>query len=140
MLIRTMKIFRHLLVLYKVEDCLVYATSAFRDAANGEKILDDIRRKTRMEIRIISGEEEARIIHDDFHAPGIINKLIRLTDSDDENGTELSVEALDSLYRQMSGMSIDELMEKYDLRESRADVIVHAARLFLMVAEKLCQP
>ena len=70
MLLRTMKIFRHLLVLYNVEYCLIYAISAFRDASNGAKILNDIKKKTKMEIQIISGEEEARIIHDDFHAPG----------------------------------------------------------------------
>ena len=63
---------------------------------------------------------------------GNINKLIRLTD---RKSTELSVDTRDSLYHQMSGLTVDELMEKYDLKESRADVIVHAARLFLTVAE-----
>lgn len=62
MLLRTMKIFRHMLVLYNVEYCLIYAISAFRDASNGAKILNDIKKKTKMEIQIISGEEEARII------------------------------------------------------------------------------
>ncbi len=70
MLIRTMKIFRQLLVLYNVAEYQIYATSAFRDARNGESVLREIKKKTKLEINIISGEEEARIIHDDFHASG----------------------------------------------------------------------
>lgn len=203
MLIRTMKIFRQMLILYNVEDYLIYATSAFRDAKNGESILRDIRKKTKLEICIISGEEEARIIHDNFHATGNllymdvgggstelslvcegkllnscsinigtirllmetvtpkqweemiakvkditrgidniniigsggnINKLIRLANKNGKKEVDLSVASLKSLYKKMSTMTVEELMEEYDLRESRADVIVPAAQIFIMVA------
>jgi exopolyphosphatase / guanosine-5'-triphosphate,3'-diphosphate pyrophosphatase len=36
------------------------ATSAIRDAANRHELLDDIRERTGLEVRVISGEEEAR--------------------------------------------------------------------------------
>lgn len=203
MLVRTMKVFRQLLILYNVEDYLIFATSAFRDAKNGETILHNIRKKTKLEICIISGEEEARIIHDNFHATGNllymdvgggstelslvcegklqdsrsinigtirllkdtvtprqwedmieqvkdiargidnihivgsggnINKLIRLVHKSDKKKTELSVVSLNNLYKKMSGMTVEELIDTYDLRESRADVIVPAAQIFLMVA------
>lgn len=202
MLIRTMKVFRHLLMLYNVEDYLIYATSAFREAKNGKRILHEIKKQTKLEITIISGEEEAKTIHDDFHAMGNllymdvgggstelslvcdgelkdscsinigtirllmetvtpqqweemieqvktmtqgvdnirivgsggnINKLIRLVHKSDKKTTELSVVSLNNLYKKMSTMTVEELMETYDLRESRADVIVPAAQIFLMV-------
>lgn len=204
MLVRTMKVFRHLIVLYDVKDYMIYATSAFRDAKNGESILRDIRKKTKMEINVISGEEEALTIHDNFHAAGNllymdvgggstelslvcegrimesrsinigtirllmdtvtpkqwqdmieqikditmgidnihivgsggnINKLIRLVNRKDKKDTELSVASLKNLYKKMSTMSVNQLMEEYDLRESRADVIVPAAQIFIMVAD-----
>lgn len=34
----------------------------------------------------------------------------------------------------MASMSVQELMEAYDLRESHADVIVPAAQIFILVA------
>lgn len=204
MLTRTMKIFRQLLILYNVEDYQIYATSAFRDARNGESILRDIRKKTNLEICIISGEEEAKIIHDDFHASGNllymdvgggstelsmvcdgqliesrsvnigtirllkdtissrqwenmkeqvkdissgiddirivgsggnINKLIRLVGKNEKSKNELPVASLNNLYQKMSAMTVEELIETYDLNDNRADVIVPAARIFLMVAE-----
>ena len=203
MLIRTMKIFRQLLILYNVEDYLIYATSAFRDAKNGKSILRSIHKNTKLDIQIISGEEEAKVIHDNFYATGNllymdvgggstelslvcegklmesrsinigiirllkdtitpqqwedmiqqvkdisagidnihivgsggnINKLIRLIYKNDKKRMELSVVSLSNLYKKMSTMSLEELIENYDLRESRADVIVPAAQIFLMVA------
>lgn len=204
MLIRTMKVFRHLLILYNVEDYLIYATSAFRDAKNGKQILDNIKKETKLEITIISGDEEAKIIHDNFHATGNllymdvgggstelslvcdgklmesrsinigtirllketispqqwenmieqvkeithgienihivgsggnINKLIRLANKSDKKNIELSVVSLSNLYKKMSAMTIKELIDTYDLRESRADVIVPAAKIFITVAD-----
>lgn len=204
MLVRTMKIFRQLLILYDVEDYLIYATSAFRDAKNGEEILRDIRKKTKLEIKIISGEEEAKTVYKDFKATGNllymdvgggstelslvcegiltdsrsvnigtirllkdtitseqwenmkeqvknlslgiddiqivgsggnINKIIQLVNKNDKGKSELSVVSLKSLYKKMSAMTVEERMETYDLCESRADVILPAAQIFVMVAD-----
>ncbi|TDC59419.1 Ppx/GppA family phosphatase [Actinomadura sp. GC306] len=44
-----------------VEDLLAFATSAVRDAANGEEVLDRIRADKGIGIRALSGEEEARL-------------------------------------------------------------------------------
>ncbi|MFI0372319.1 Ppx/GppA family phosphatase [Actinomadura sp. 1N219] len=44
-----------------VEDLVAFATSAVRDAANGEKVLARIRADKRIDIRALSGEEEARL-------------------------------------------------------------------------------
>jgi exopolyphosphatase/guanosine-5'-triphosphate,3'-diphosphate pyrophosphatase len=44
-----------------VEEVLAFATSAIRDAANGEEVLASVRQETGVDIRVLAGEEEARL-------------------------------------------------------------------------------
>ncbi|GLZ05136.1 hypothetical protein Acsp03_26020 [Actinomadura sp. NBRC 104412] len=44
-----------------VEDLVAFATSAVRDAANGEEILDRIRETAQVDIKVLAGEDEARL-------------------------------------------------------------------------------
>jgi exopolyphosphatase/guanosine-5'-triphosphate,3'-diphosphate pyrophosphatase len=44
-----------------VEDLLSFATSAVRDAVNGEEVLAGIRAETPADIKVLSGEDEARL-------------------------------------------------------------------------------
>ncbi|HEY1705416.1 MAG TPA: Ppx/GppA phosphatase family protein [Trebonia sp.] len=44
-----------------VQDFLAFATSAVRDAVNGEAVLDEIADKTGARIKVLSGENEARL-------------------------------------------------------------------------------
>ncbi|MFF5262703.1 Ppx/GppA family phosphatase [Actinomadura viridis] len=44
-----------------VEDLVAFATSAVRDAANGEEILQRLRDRAEVDIAVLSGEEEARL-------------------------------------------------------------------------------
>ncbi|MEU8122306.1 Ppx/GppA phosphatase family protein [Spirillospora sp. NPDC049024] len=44
-----------------VEDLVAFATSAVRDASNGDEVLARIREDKQIEIRALSGEEEARL-------------------------------------------------------------------------------
>jgi exopolyphosphatase/guanosine-5'-triphosphate,3'-diphosphate pyrophosphatase len=44
-----------------VEDFLAFATSAVRDAVNGDDVLDRIQEQTGARIRVLSGENEARL-------------------------------------------------------------------------------
>ncbi len=204
-LIRTMKVFRQLLIIYNVTDYRACATAAFRDAKNGHKILRHIRKNMKMEIDIITGDEEARILRDSNNSTmgnllymdvgggsteislvcdgqlidsrsfnigtlrllsgsisqadwdgmkeevagicrgfeniqivgsgGNINKLYRLTPKRERKAERLMVSSLSKLYEHLSSLSVEQRMEQYELREDRADVIVPAAQLFLMVAE-----
>lgn len=207
MLIRTIKIFRQLLILYKVADYRACATSAFRDAKNGKKILQHIRKDMKMDIDIITGDEEARILRDCNDAVmgnllfmdvgggsteislmcnghliesrsfnigtlrilantvsetameemknavvefcrdigniqiiasgGNINKLYRLTAKRERVGDKLMVSTLSKLRANLSTLTVEQRMEQYDLAEDRADVIVPASELFLMVANAI---
>lgn len=204
-LIRTMKVFRQLLVIYNVQDYRACATAAFRDAKNGRKILRHIRKDLHLDIDIITGDEEARILRDcnksmmgnllymdvgggsteislmcegqlidsrSFNigtlrllsgtvsqadwgsmkeevasicrgieniqivgSGGNINKLYRLTPKRERKSERLLVSTLSKLHAHLSALSVEQRMEQYELREDRADVIVPAAQLFLMVSE-----
>ena len=63
-LLYLMKSFQQMLKIFSVIDCKVCATSAMRDATNGQKVADKIYKKTGINIEIIDGEEEARIIYE----------------------------------------------------------------------------
>jgi exopolyphosphatase / guanosine-5'-triphosphate,3'-diphosphate pyrophosphatase len=59
-----MEIFRLLLNLYEVDDYLAVATSAMREAPNGEKITENIRSRFNINLEVISGAREAEIINE----------------------------------------------------------------------------
>lgn len=44
-----------------VEDLVSFATSAVRDAANGVEVLDRIRRRSQVDIKVLSGPDEAKL-------------------------------------------------------------------------------
>ena len=46
---------------FKTEEILAFATSAIRDSKNGKEILDELNRKHEIDLRVLSGEEEAAI-------------------------------------------------------------------------------
>jgi len=43
------------------ESVLAFATSALREAPNGEKVLDRVRTETEIDLQVLSGEDEARL-------------------------------------------------------------------------------
>jgi len=63
-LIETIKAYKLLMNIYNVEAFKACATSAMRDATNGQKILEEIHAETGMKIDIITGQEEANIIYE----------------------------------------------------------------------------
>ncbi len=63
-LIHLMTAYSLLMKIYRVNEYRACATSAMRDVSNGQKIIKEITRKTDINIEIISGAEEARIIYE----------------------------------------------------------------------------
>ena len=68
MLMQTMKAYGHLLNVYEVKHVKACATSAMRDAKNGEDILRRVKMETGIEISIITGDEEASLIYENHVA------------------------------------------------------------------------
>lgn len=68
---------------------------------------------------------------------GNINKLARISNGKkDEQIRQLSVETLRNLYQKLRQMSLEERMNKYNMKSDRADVIVPAAEIFLFIANQ----
>lgn len=60
---RLMKAFRQLMKIYEVTDYRACATSAMRDAKNGKAVIKKILKDTGINIEVIDGQEEARMIY-----------------------------------------------------------------------------
>lgn len=67
---------------------------------------------------------------------GNINKLYKLTKGKEDTQI-LKVNDLKAVYEKLASLSIEERKEKYALKDDRADVIIPASEIFIMIAETL---
>jgi exopolyphosphatase/guanosine-5'-triphosphate,3'-diphosphate pyrophosphatase len=61
--LQTLAKFRRLADSHKVDEIVAVATSAVREAENGGDVIAEAEHKTGIKVRVISGNEEARLIH-----------------------------------------------------------------------------
>jgi exopolyphosphatase/guanosine-5'-triphosphate,3'-diphosphate pyrophosphatase len=71
MIIQTMKAYGHLLRVYGVDHIKACATSAMRDAVNGIEIIKQVKVETGIDIKIISGDDEATLIYENHIAENL---------------------------------------------------------------------
>lgn len=64
MLLQTMKVYALTMEIYKVDAYKAFATSAMRDASNGNAIIDLVKQSTGIKIEIISGSKEAEMVYE----------------------------------------------------------------------------
>lgn len=69
--VETIKAYKHLLSIYEVKYLKACATSAMRDAKNAEDIIRKVKMETGIEIRVISGDEEASFIYENHIAENL---------------------------------------------------------------------
>lgn len=205
---RLMKAFRQLMKIYEVINYRACATSAIRDAQNGKSVIKKVWKDTGINIEVINGQEEARMIYNnhiecledragnyiyvdvgggsteinflingelvqslsynigtvrmlsnsvregsweqmksdltrltaDFQGVNIIgsggniNKLYRLADKKDKKQSRLPITSLQELYDKLKVLTLEQRMEEFNLKTDRADVIVPAAGIFLIIA------
>ena len=62
-LVKTMQAFRNLMDVYKVSDYFAYATSAMREAKNGDEIAKLVKEQANIEMEVVTGQKEAKIIY-----------------------------------------------------------------------------
>ena len=62
--VKLMKAFKILIDLYELTDYRGCATSAMREASNGQSILNRVKKETGLEVELIDGEVEASMIND----------------------------------------------------------------------------
>ncbi len=90
-LVKTMHAFKHLMDVYKVQKFMACATSAMREANNGKELAERILAETGINLHIIHGQIEAKIIYSS-HADQILDKKRTYLYIDVGGGsTELSV-------------------------------------------------
>lgn len=209
-LLSLMKAFRELMDIYEVEAYRACATSAMRDAANGDELVATIMKETGIAIEIIDGRKEAELISSDLMAsadvgeqdvflyvdvgggstelnlvrgrellqsrsfnigtirqlsgrveegelelfrsyiqgcyeqyPGLqivgtggnINKLLRLATPTERESHFIPISALQAVYDELSRYTSQERMIRFRLKPDRADVIMPAAEIFLLVGQ-----
>jgi len=67
-LIMVMKSFHNLIKVYQVDIYYAYATAAIREAKNNESILLNVKQKANIDLSIISGAKEAKLIYESHAA------------------------------------------------------------------------
>jgi len=70
-LLKTIKSYKYLLDVYDVRHLKACATSAMRDARNSDEIIRKVKSETGIDIKIISGQEEASFIYENHIAEGM---------------------------------------------------------------------
>jgi len=70
-LLKTIKSYKYLLDVYDVKHLKACATSAMRDARNSPEIIKKVKAETGIEIKVISGQEEASFIYENHIAEGM---------------------------------------------------------------------
>jgi len=71
MILQTMKAYNHLMNVYEVQHVKACATSAMRDAKNSTDIIRKVKLETGIEIKILSGDEEATMIFENHIAENL---------------------------------------------------------------------
>jgi len=90
-LFKTMQAFKNLMDVYKVEDYMACATSAMREAVNGEELAINIREKIDLNLEIVGGQREANIIYSSHIEQTLDRKRAYLYIDVGGGSTELSV-------------------------------------------------
>ncbi len=204
-LINALKGFHHLILSYGVIAYRAVATSAMRDATNGQELLNRIKEESEINLEIIDGKLEAALVFNNhieellnpnyaymyidvgggsteltlyydnkvitsrsfnigtvrmvldkvdkaewdelkvwvkrntvgihplsaIGSGGNINKIFKM--SGKKETKHLSFDRLKGIYEMLSSYTVQERIERLDLKPDRADVIVHAAKIFLSV-------
>ena len=90
-IIRSMKAFRNLMKVHNVKNYLAFATAALREAKNGNDVVDRVKKKSGINIQIINGKKEAKIISNSNVFEGIDSKKTILYVDVGGGSTELSI-------------------------------------------------
>ncbi len=101
-LVKTMIAFKNLIDVYKVDDYMACATSAMREAANGQEIVKRIKDEADIDLEIVRGEREANIIYASHIEQNIDNTKNYLYIDVGGGSTELSLFSSGSLFASQS--------------------------------------
>ncbi|MBC7914698.1 MAG: ethanolamine ammonia-lyase reactivating factor EutA [Pyrinomonadaceae bacterium] len=122
-LLKTMSAFRQLMDVYKVTDYMACATSAMREAKNGEDIVKRIKELANLNLEIVEGQREANIIYSSHIERHLERKKNYLYIDVGGGSTELSIfsdgEIIDSHSFNLGGIRI---LDNQDTEETWAEM------------------
>jgi exopolyphosphatase/guanosine-5'-triphosphate,3'-diphosphate pyrophosphatase len=122
-LVKTMQAFRNLMDVYKVTDYMAYATSAMREAKNGPEIVSRIKDDANIDLEIIHGQKEARIIYGNHAEQGIDKTKNYLYIDVGGGSTELSLFTAGELWASRSfNIGTIRMLDNQDTDESWNDM------------------
>lgn len=87
---------------HQIQHIKCVATSAVRDAENGQEFVQLVREKTSLEIEVISGEEEAKLIYYGVQFSGMLDQRKTLLIDIGGGSVEFSVCEKDQLHKSIS--------------------------------------
>jgi exopolyphosphatase/guanosine-5'-triphosphate,3'-diphosphate pyrophosphatase len=90
-LLKTIQSYKLLLEVYEVKHLKACATSAMRDATNAREVIEYIKNETGIEIKVISGQEEASYIYENHIAENLNNQKSYLYIDVGGGSTELTL-------------------------------------------------
>ncbi len=137
-LVKTMQAFRNLMDVYKVTDYMAFATSAMREAKNGDEVVKQIKEEANIELEIVHGQTEAKIIYAS-HAEQNIDKSKNYLYIDVGGGsTELSLFSNGELWASKSfNIGTIRMLDNQDSEETwndMKDFIRENTRQFKMIS------
>ena len=91
MFIKTISVFSLLAQIYDVKNIRAVATSAMRIAENSKNVVEEIKEQTSVNIEVISGDEEAKLILEGFSLLNIPKKTAFIVIDVGGGSTEISV-------------------------------------------------
>jgi len=122
-LVKSMQAFRKLMDVYKVTDYLAFGTSAMREAKNGAQVIQRLKDEADIDLEIIHGQKEAKIIYAS-HAEQNIDKSKNYLYIDVGGGsTELSLFSDGELYASRSfNIGTIRMLDNQDKEETWNDM------------------
>jgi len=118
-LTKTMQAFRNLMDVYKVTDYAAYGTSAMREAKNGEEVASAIKNAADVDLEIISGQKEAKIIYSNQALQDIDKNKNHLYIDVGGGSTELSLISMGRLWASRSfNIGTIRMLDNRDTEES----------------------
>ena len=122
-LMKTMHAFRNLMDVYKVVDYMACATSSLREAKNGEAIAKRVKNDANIDLEVVSGQQEGKIIYAS-HAEQNIDKSKNYLYIDVGGGsTELSLFLAGELWASKSfNIGTIRMLDNQDTEESWEDM------------------
>ena len=122
-LIKSMQAFHNLMDVYKVKDYMALATSAMREAKNGAEVVKKVKEESGVDLEIIQGSKEAKIIYAS-HAEDNIDKNKNYLYIDVGGGsTELSLFSEGELYASRSfNIGTIRMLDNQDKEETWSDM------------------